>query len=161
LLSYNRWEGYRTQKEEENVKRYETIFITHPELTEEDHVELEKKLRSTVATWKGDIVKLEDWGTKKLGYEIHKNSRGRYFLLEYLAVAALVRELERSLRLNERILKFQTVKVEERISSDAGKTLKEAGSAEKSTKLSEPPFPPEGPGSEGPEKAAIEGGEGR
>jgi len=143
------------------VKRYETIFITHPELSEEDHAELEKKLRSTVATWKGDIIKLEDWGTKKLGYEIHKNSRGRYFLLEYLAVADLVRELERNLRLNDRILKFQTVKVDERISSDAPKAIKEAGSAEKISKISEPPFPPEGPGTEGPEKAATEGGERR
>jgi len=143
------------------VKRYETIFITHPELSEEDHAELEKKLRSTVATWKGDIIKLEDWGTKKLGYEIHKNSRGRYFLLEYLAAADLVRELERNLRLNDRILKFQTVKVDERISSDAAKAIKEAGSTEKITKINQPSFPPEGPGTEGPEKAATEGGEGR
>jgi small subunit ribosomal protein S6 len=143
------------------VKRYETIFITHPELSEEDHAELEKKLRSVVATWKGDVIKLEDWGPKKLGYEIHKNSRGRYFLLEYLAAADLVRELERNLRLNDRILKFQTVKVDERISPDAAKKLKEAGRAEKITKISEPPLPPEGPGTEAPEKAATEGGEGR
>ena len=143
------------------MKRYETIFITHPELSEEDHAELEKKLRSTVTTWKGDIVKLEDWGIKKLGYEIHKNSRGRYFLLEYLAAADLVRELERNLRLNDRILKFQTVKVDERISTDTAKAIKEAGSTEKITKINQPSFPPEGPGTEGPEKAATEGGEGR
>jgi small subunit ribosomal protein S6 len=143
------------------VKRYETIFITHPELSEEDHAEIEKKLRSTVATWKGDIIKLEDWGTKKLGYEILKNSRGRYFLLDYLAAADLVRELERNLRLNDRILKFQTVKVDERISSDAAKTSKEAAPAEKIAKISEPPLPPEGPRTEGREKAETEGGEGR
>ena len=143
------------------MKRYETIFITHPELSEEDHAELEKKLRSTVATWKGDIIKLEDWGTKRLGYEIHKNSRGRYFLLEYLAAAHLVQELERNLRLNDRILKFQTVKVDERISSDVAKTAKEPGPPEKITKISERPLPPEGPGVEEPEKAATEGGEGR
>jgi len=143
------------------VKRYETIFITHPEISEEDHAELEKKLRSTVATLKGDVIKLEDWGTKKLGYAIHKNSRGRYFLLEYLAAADLVRELERNLRLNDRILKFQTVKVDERISSDAAKTPKEASPAEKIIKSSEPTLAVQGPGPEGPEKAATEGGEGR
>ena len=143
------------------MKRYETIFITHPELSEEDHAELEKKLRSTVATWKGDVIKLEDWGTKKLGYDIHKNSRGRYFLLEYLAAADLVRELERNLRLNDRILKFQTVKVDERISSDAAKTSKEATPPEKIAKISEPPLPPEAPRTEGREKAETEGGEGR
>ena len=143
------------------MKRYETIFITHPELSEEDHAELEKKLRSTVAAWKGDVIKLEDWGTKKLGYEIRKNSRGRYFLLEYSAAADLVHELERNLRLNDRILKFQTVKVDERISSEAAKTPKEAAPAEKITKITESPIAPGGPGTEGPEKAATEGGEGR
>ena len=143
------------------MKRYETIFITHPELSEEDHAELEKKLRSTVANWKGDVIKLEDWGTKKLGYEIHKNSRGRYFLLDYLAVADLVRELERNLRLNDQILKFQTVKVNDRVSSEAAKTLKEAAGAEKVAKISEPPLPPEGPMTEEQEQAETEGGEGK
>ncbi len=143
------------------MKRYETIFITHPELSEEDHAELEKKLRSTVAAWKGDVIKLEDWGTKKLGYEIRKNSRGRYFLLEYSAAADLVVELERNLRLNDRILKFQTVKVDERISSEAAKTPKEAAPAEKTGRITSPPTPPEGPGTEGPEKVTAEGGEGR
>ncbi len=143
------------------MKRYETIFITHPEISEEDHAELEKKLRATVATWKGDIVKLEDWGTKKLGYEIHKNSRGRYFLLEYLAAADLVRELERNLRLNDRVLKFQTVKVDERAASDAPKTPKEATPPEKIAKSSEAPLPAEGPKLEEREKPKTEGGEGK
>ena len=141
------------------MKHYETIFITHPELSEEDHAELEKKLRSTVATLKGDIIKLEDWGTKKLGYAIHKNSRGRYFLLDYLAVADLVRELERNLRLNDRVLKFQTVKVDERSSSEAAKTPKEGTPPEKIVKISEPPITPEGPRTEEREKAKTEGGE--
>lgn len=143
------------------MKRYETIFITHPELSEEDHAELEKKLRSTVATLKGDIVKLEDWGTKKLGYEIHKNGRGRYFLLEYLAAADLVRELERNLRLNDRVLKFQTVKIDERSALEAAKTSKEATPPEKIAKISEPPIVPEGPRTEEREKAKTEEGEGK
>ena len=143
------------------MKRYETIFITHPELSEEDHAELEKKLRSTVATWKGDVIKLEDWGTKKLGYEIRKNNRGRYFLLEYAAAADLVRELERNLRLNDRILKFQTVKIDERTSSDTAKAPKEAVPAERTGRIASPSIPPEGAGTEGPEKATAEGGEGR
>ena len=143
------------------MKRYETIFITHPELSEEDHVELEKKLRSTIADWKGDIVKLEDWGMKKLGYEIHKNSRGRYFLLDYVAVPELVRELERNFRLNDRVLKFQTVKVNDRVSPEAVKPLNEAAPPEKVAKNSEPPSPPEEPRAEKEEKADSEGGEGK
>lgn len=143
------------------MKRYETIFIAHPELSEEDHVELEKKLRSTIADWKGEIIKLEDWGMKKLGYEIHKNSRGRYFLLDYVAVPDLVREIERNFRLNDQVLKFQTVKVNDRVSSQAVKPLNEAAPAEKVAKKSEPPPPLEEPRAEKEERAAPEGGEGK
>jgi small subunit ribosomal protein S6 len=143
------------------LKRYETIFIAHPELSGEDQTELEKKLRSTIANWKGDVIKLEDWGTKKLSYEIRKNSRGRYFLLDYLAAADLVRELERNLRLHDQVLKFQTVRVNDRVSSEAAKTLKQAAPAEKVAKISEGPLPPEGRRMEEQERAETEGGEGK
>jgi small subunit ribosomal protein S6 len=121
------------------LRRYETIFITHPELSEEDHTELEKKLRSTITAMKGDAIKLEDWGARKLGYEIGKNSRGRYFLLDYLAGSDLVREIERNLRLNDRVLKFQTVKISDRVSPEAAKTLKMEEPAEKVVKVIERP----------------------
>jgi len=111
-------------------------------------------LRSTIANWKGDVIKLEDWGPKKLGYVIRKNIEGRYFLLDYLAIADLVREIERNLRLHDQILKFQTVKVNDRVSS-------ETAPAGKTAKISEPSFPPEGPRKEEQEKAQTEGAEGK
>ncbi|MBI5967588.1 MAG: 30S ribosomal protein S6 [Deltaproteobacteria bacterium] len=127
------------------MKRYETIFIAHPELSEADQTELEGKLRSIMASLKGDILNLEDWGTKKLAYKIRKNTRGRYFLLDYLAAPDLVRELERTLRLNDRVLKFQTVKVSDQVSPEAAKTLKEAAPTERVIKVSERSLSPEEP----------------
>lgn len=141
------------------MRRYETIFIAHPELSEEDHAALEKKLRSTIAFMKGEVIKLEDWGAKKLSYEIRKNSRGRYFLLDYLAAPGLVRELERHLRLNDQVLKFQTVKVSDTLNPEAVRTLMEAGSAEILPKAPEVPPPSAEPKKEGLEKATAEGGE--
>jgi len=125
------------------LKRYETIFITHPELSEADQTELEGKLRSIMAGLKGDILHLEDWGTKKLAYQIRKNTRGRFFLLDYLAVPDLVRELERTLRLNDRVLKFQTVRVSDWVSPQTAETLKEAAPTERVTKVSERSLSPE------------------
>lgn len=119
------------------MRRYETIFITHPELSDEDHAELLEKLRSIMTSLKGDTIKLEDWGVKKLGYEIRKNSRGRYFLVDYLATPDLVRELERNLRLNDRVLKFQTVKISGQVSPEAAKALKEAAPPEGMIKVTE------------------------
>ncbi len=143
------------------MKRYETIFISHPDLSEEDHAEIERKLRSTIASLKGDILKLEDWGAKKLGYEIRKNTRGRYYLLDYLGAPALVREIERNLRLNDQVLKFQTIKVSDRVSPEVARSWKEAVQAEKGGAVNEPTSPPEEQMKQEQEKAEPEGGEER
>lgn len=94
------------------MRRYETIFITIPDLSEEDQAALQEKIRSLIATHKGEIINLEDWGIKKLGYEIRKNKNGRYYFLDYRAAPGLVREMERNFRLNDRVLKYLTVKVQ-------------------------------------------------
>ena len=124
------------------MRRYETIFITHPDLSKESLFELQEKLNSIMTSWKGSLIKLDDWGTKKLGYGIRKNTRGHYFLLDYLAAPELVRELERNLRLNDGVLKLQTVKIGDQVSADIAKTLKEEASADKSLKVGDRPSLP-------------------
>ena len=148
------------------MRLYETIFITHPDLSKENLFELQEKLNSIMTSLKGDLIKLDDWGTKKLGYGIRKNTRGHYFLLDYLAAPDLVRELERNLRLNDGILKFQTVRIGDQIPPEAAKSLKEEASADKIIKVSDRPSPPgEQPDLDAKkEESAIaesEGGEGK
>ena len=122
------------------MRRYETIFIANPELSEEDQNALQEKVRSIMATFKGEIVKMEDWGLRKLSYQIRKSSRGRYFLVDYLTEApALVRELERTLRLNDGVLKFLTVKTNERVTSEQVQALKAASQANKPIAVEERP----------------------
>lgn len=108
------------------MRRYETIYITLPDLSEEDQAALQEKIRSLISAYKGEIINLEDWGVKKLGYEIRKNKNGRYYLLDYQAAPGVVRELERNLRLNDRILKYLTVKVAKPPKRSAAQTQKEA-----------------------------------
>jgi small subunit ribosomal protein S6 len=139
------------------LRRYETIFITHPELPEEELSELKQKVNSILASYKGDLIKLDDWGTKKLTYEIRKNSRGHFFLMDYLAETDLIRELEINLRLNDRVLRFQTVRIGDQISPEALKALKEEVGTEKTTKTIERPEPPGG--GKVSDEAAPEGGE--
>lgn len=108
------------------MRRYETIFITLPDLSEEDQSALQEKLRALIAAHKGEIINLEDWGIKKLGYEIRKNKNGRYYYLDYLAAPGLVREIERNFRLNDRILKYLTVKVQRPTKTASPAVAKEA-----------------------------------
>lgn len=108
------------------MRRYETIFITLPDLSEEDQAALQEKLRSLIAAHKGEIINLEDWGIKKLGYEIRKNKNGRYYCLDYLAAPGLVREIERNFRLNDRVLKYLTVKVQRQTKTSPPAAAKES-----------------------------------
>ena len=126
------------------MRRYETIFITHPELSEEELSELRQKVNSILTTYKGDLIKFDDWGTKKLTYEIRRNSRGHFFLMDYLAGTDLIRELERNLRLHDRILRFQTVRLGEQISPETAKTLKQEVGTEKTAKTFDRAEPPGG-----------------
>ena len=141
------------------MRRYETIFITPPELPEEEQNEILSKVQSVLANLKGEVIKLEDWGTKKLGYEIRKNSRGHYYLLDFVSQPDAIRELERSLRLNDRILKYQTVRISDRLTPEAVQKLKDAASASKVVKISETAPGSETMGVEEEKKPAAEQGE--
>jgi small subunit ribosomal protein S6 len=124
------------------VRRYETIFITHPDLSEEDQNQLLEKIRSLMGSLKAEIIRLDDWGQKKLSYEIRKNNRGRYFLMDYVAAPEVVREWERNLRLNDRILKYQTVKLSDEMTPEAARNLKEQVAAVKPPEAATPPPAP-------------------
>ena len=142
------------------MRRYETIFITPPELPEEDQTALQEKVKTIMADWKGEVLKIEDWGPRKLSYQIRKNGRGRYFLVDFFAeTPALVRELERMLRLNDGVLKFLTVKTADQVGMEQVQALKEAAEAAQTVSAEEPPAPAEAPpGPEEPVKSE-EGGE--
>jgi len=142
------------------LRRYETIFITNPELSEEDQNTLQEKVRSIMSNWKGEIIKIEDWGPRKLSYQIRKNSRGRYFLVDYLTdVPPLVRELERNLRLNDGVLKFLTVNTSARLQPEQVQALKTAALADQTIRLEERPPVVEAPPAPEDSAKTDEGGE--
>ncbi|HEU0264103.1 MAG TPA: 30S ribosomal protein S6 [Geobacterales bacterium] len=94
-------------------RKYETIFIAMPELGDEELKGLTAKVSDVVASYKGEIHKLEDWGVRKLAYAIRKQPRGRYLYLRYDGSAELIAELERRLRLDDKVLRYQSVKLDQ------------------------------------------------
>lgn len=93
-------------------RMYETIYIVKPDLAEEENKALTARITEVIATMNGEVRKLEDWGVRKLAYPINKVTRGRYMYLRSDGDAALIAELERRLRLDERVMRYQTVKLE-------------------------------------------------
>lgn len=91
------------------MQRYETIFIIDPDLGPEEREPLFEKLRALMDQMNGFLVGLEQWGVKKLAYEIKKKIRGYYIRLDYCGSGGLVNEMERVFQIDDRVLKYMTV----------------------------------------------------
>jgi small subunit ribosomal protein S6 len=94
------------------MRMYETIIIVQPDLGDEETKALTTKVQDIISSMKGDFKRLEDWGARKLAYPINKFSRGRYYFLRFDGDAPLIAELERRLRLDDKVLRYQSVKIE-------------------------------------------------
>ena len=91
------------------MRRYETIVIIDPDLSNEQRLPIFEKLKDLIAKQDGFLVIVDEWGDKKLAYEINKRSRGYYVRLDFCGAGALVNEMERFFRIDERALKYMTV----------------------------------------------------
>lgn len=94
------------------MRRYETIFIASPTLTEEQSDELVKQFEGIIAEQGGELLKTDKWGRKKLAYEVQKFSEGYYTLFEMNAGPTLVAELERRFRNNDAVIKYLSVRMD-------------------------------------------------
>jgi small subunit ribosomal protein S6 len=91
-------------------KRYETVFILTPVLSDDQAKEAAKKFKKTITDLGGKIVNEENWGLKKLAYPIQKKTTGFYHLLEYAGDGQeIIHHLETAFKRDERILRFLTV----------------------------------------------------
>ncbi|ABQ27831.1 30S ribosomal protein S6 [Geotalea uraniireducens] len=97
------------------MRMYETIFIVQPDLGEEEMKGISTKVQDVIASMKGDFKRLEDWGPRKLAYPINKFARGRYYYLRFDGDSALIAELERRLRLDDKVIRYQSVKLEKEV----------------------------------------------
>jgi len=108
------------------MRRYETIFILDPDLEEEQTLSVIEKVKGIITQTHGEILKVEDWGKRKLAYEVKKKSKGHFILIHFLGSSALLSELERNFRVMDAVIKFQSVRLGERqASSTEGPILEE------------------------------------
>ena len=110
------------------MRRYETIFIIDPEISDENRDLLFDRLRNTILQHDGFLVMFDEWGTRKLAYEIKKKARGYYLRLDYCGTGTLVDEIERFSRIDDRVLKYMTVLLEKDV--DLERLKEEAALAE-------------------------------
>lgn len=94
---------------------YESVFIIHPSTSDDDVNALVERVKEIIAKPGGNVVHVENWGRKKLAYEVKKQRKGNYVLLNYEGGSGVVQELERNFRLMDAVLKYMTIKIDPRI----------------------------------------------
>ena len=117
------------------MRRYETIFIVRPNVAEDEIEAVINKTSSIIEGDGGTIIKIDKWGLKKLAYLIKKETQGYYVHIDYAAIPASVSELERIFRIDDKVLKYLTVKLADSCDPEAIK--EELAKAEAEVKAEE------------------------
>jgi len=94
-------------------RTYELMFIVRPDMTEEDQDKLVANLEGQVGTAGGTVKSVERMGKRRLAYQVRKFQDGIYILMTLEGDGAMVKEVERRLRVTEPVIKFITVRVDE------------------------------------------------
>jgi len=92
------------------MNRYDLIFIIQSDVPKDEIDEIVERYKGIVANLKGTVVKAEKWGIRRLAYKIEKQGRGFYVLLDFVGNTPVIRELERNLKFDDKVLRYQTVK---------------------------------------------------
>ena len=109
------------------MNRYEMIYIIDTGLEETARKELIEKVSALIADNGGEIEKVDEtWGKRRLAYAINYKTEGWYVLVNFKAPAELPRELERNLQINENVLRYLVVKLEEKRSAVKPRAAKPA-----------------------------------
>ena len=95
------------------MRRYETILILDPDLGEEARGPVLDRVRELIPQRGGLLVEFEEWGGRKLAYEIKKKSRGYFIRIDFCGGGDLINEMERQFRIDDRVMKYMTILLDE------------------------------------------------
>ena len=94
------------------MRTYESIFIAHPDVVGDDQTAIIDKYKGVLTDQGADVLKVDNWGVRTLAYPVKKQTKGCYVLVIFEAEATVIAEYERRMRIDEKVIKFQTVILE-------------------------------------------------
>ena len=97
------------------MRIYEELFIVRPDATDEEVDPLIEQLKNVITHQGGTLDKTEKWGVRKLAYRVLKQKEAQYILLQFTAKPETVKELERRLRVADLVMKYITVRIDEKL----------------------------------------------
>ena len=97
------------------MRVYEELFILKPDTVEEEVDGFVEQIQHVITNGKGTIDKTDKWGVRKLAYRVQKYNEGLYILVQFSSSPELVKEVERRLRVTDMVVKFITVRIDEKL----------------------------------------------
>jgi small subunit ribosomal protein S6 len=97
------------------MRIYEELFIVRPDATPEEVDPFIEQLKNVITHTGGTLDKADKWGVRKLAYRVLKYNEGQFILLQFKAQPETVKEIERRLRVADLVLKFITVRIDEKL----------------------------------------------
>ncbi len=96
------------------MRVYEELFVMKPDVPEEEVDAFIEQIKTLITTGKGTVDKADKWGVRKLAYKIGKYNEGIYTLIVFTSEPSLVHEIERRMRNTDMVIKFITVRIDEK-----------------------------------------------
>ena len=100
-------------------REYETIFILRPDTPQEGISSVNQRVRGVIESAGGKLLRIDNWGKRKLAYEVKKQLKGIYLYWLYLGNSGVVEEIERNLKMLDSVIRFYTVKVDADVHPEA------------------------------------------
>jgi small subunit ribosomal protein S6 len=97
------------------MRVYEELFIVKPDAPEEEVDGFVEQIKQVISSGKGTVEKADKWGVRKLAYRVQKYNEGIYVLVQFSSSPELVREIERRMRVSDLVIKFITVRIDEKM----------------------------------------------
>jgi small subunit ribosomal protein S6 len=138
-----------------SARQYELVYIVAPDATEQEVADLHAQVEGIITRLKGTLDKTEQWGRRKLAYEIGPHKEGIYVLEQFSGGADVVKELDRRLKVVDRVIRHLVVRIDEELAvAGRQKAARQAESARRREARGLPPLPE--PGAEPPADPTID-----
>lgn len=112
------------------MREYEFVYVIQPDATPEREAEIHQRIDQVVADQNGRFLLRDDWGKRRLAYEIKKFQKGHYFQVNFLGAGKEISEIERLMRLDADILRYLSVLANEEVADVETRVVEAAKQAE-------------------------------
>ena len=94
------------------MRRFECVVILESDMKDDDIEGFKQTYTQLIKEHGGEVIKIEDWGPKKLAYLVKKKEKGRYMMFDYVGTPAIISEIERRMKISDDVMKFLSIELQ-------------------------------------------------